>query len=567
MRIKVYGNLMDTEEKSSSFSFSRSKKDLDRISEIVGILAKYQAGKYAGKLLHKEGLPLRIPKIGTPPQISRMNPQERLHAMLEELGTTFVKLGQLLGTRDDIIGVEYAAELSKLQDKMQPFPAEEAKRVIKEELGKSVTELFAHFESEPMASASVAQVHRALLKNGKRVVVKVQRPGIEERVKEDIRIMHYLAFLAERNIPEIRKYDPRYLVNEFERSMIKELDFLREAKNSERLKENFKNNKGVYVPIVYDEMCTKRVLVMEEIIGTKLSDIIDPKKKTKEFNRKVIAQRCLHAFFQMVLVDGFYHADPHPGNIIIIGKDTICFLDFGRCATIDRELAESIFKLALFAVDDDVNGLIAHLVRTNLIGDNIDMQGLKTDLTDLLDMYYSTEIRNVKIGHMLADLMTIIGGYDFNRPRELAELTRALLILEGAGQQLDPTFNIAEEFEPFATEFLAPNFDAEKIGDIIKSNLLDFEYIARDFPNSFRKFMKKMSEGKITLELEHKNLAIITADMKNVSDRISVAMILAALIVGSSVIVLTLPDNILGLLLFAISAALGVWLVVKTLFM
>ncbi len=558
---------MAMEEKTTSFSFSRSKKDLNRISEIVGILVKYQVGKYTGKLLHREGIPVHIPRIGTPPQISRMSPPERLHAILEELGTTFVKFGQLLGTRDDIIGADYATELSKLQDKMHPFPADEAKRVINEELGKPVTELFAHFESEPMASASIAQVHMATLKNGKKVVVKVQRPGIEEKVKEDIRIMHYLAFLAERNIPEVRKYDPGYLVDEFERSMVKELDFLREAKNSERLKENFKDDKGVYVPVVYGELCTKRVLVMEEIIGVKLSDIIDPKKKTREFNRKVIAQRCLHAFFQMVLVDGFYHADPHPGNIMIIGKDTICFLDFGRCATIDRELAESIFKLALFAVDDDVNGLVAHLTRTNLIGDNVNMQGLRTDLTDLLDMYYSTDIKNVKIGHMLADLMAIIGRYDFNRPRELAELTRSLLILEGAGQQLDPTFNIAEEFEPFATEFLTSSFNPEKIGEIIKNNMLDFGYIARDFPNSLRKFMKKMSEGKITLELEHKNLAILTADMKNASDRISVAMILAALIVGSSVIVLTLPDNILGLLFFAISAALGIWLVVKTLFM
>ncbi len=543
------------------FSFSRSKRDLERIGHILNILVKFQVGGYVHKILHKEKLPIRISRLSAPPEISRMNPPERLALMFEELGTSFVKFGQLLATRDDLIGADYAAELSKLHDNMKSFPAEEAKLIIKEELGKSVGEIFSRFEDKPMASASIAQVHRATLKNGKKVVVKIQRPGIEKTIIEDIRIMHYLAYLADKNFPEFHRFDPQYLVDEFERSILKELDFLREARNSERLRENFKDDKGVYVPLVYDNLTTKRVLTLEEIKGTKLTEIIT--SNSKKINKKLIAQRCLQAYLHMILIDGFYHADPHPGNIMVIDRDVICFLDAGRCATIDKELAESIFQLVMFSVNNDANGLISHLLRTNLIEEGVDTKDLKADLVDLLDTYYSPDIRNIKIGRMLSDLMAIISKYDFNRPRELADLTRTLLILEGAGTQLYPEFNIAEEFKPYAKKYLDQGFDREKIAGVIQSTMLDFQYMAKDFPSIFRRFMKAISQGKITLQLEHKNLDILTANMKNMTDRVSVALILAALIVGSSAI--GQINKPLGLAFFLISSALGIWLVLKTL--
>jgi ubiquinone biosynthesis protein len=546
---------------AKSNMFSQSKKDLNRIGHIFGILIKFQAGTYVNKILHKEKLPVHISRYKSPPEINRMNPPERTALMFEELGTSFVKFGQLLATRDDLIGPDYAAELSKLHDDMESFPTEEAKRIIKEELGRPVGEIFSSFENEPMASASIAQVHRATLKNGKKVVVKVQRPGIEETIKEDVRIMHYLAYLVDKNIPESHRYDPQYLVDEFERSIIGELDFLREVRNQERLKENFKDDKGIYVPIVYNDLCTKRVLTMEEIKGAKLTEIIS--SNSKKIDKKLIAKRCLQAYFHMILIDGFYHADPHPGNIMIINHDVICFLDFGRCATIDKDLADSIFQLVLFAINNDANGLISHLFRTGLIEEGVDTKSLKADLTALLNSYYSPNIKNVKIGQMLSNLMSIISKYDFNRPTELADLTRTLLILEGMGTQLDPDFNIAEEFRPYANKYLVQSFDLNKMADVVKSNLLDFQYIAKDFPSAFRRFMKAVSQGKITLQLEHKNLDIITANMKNMSDRVSVALILAALIIGSSAI--GQINKTLGLFFFILSSALGVWLVLKTL--
>ena len=544
--------------KHGLFSISQNKQDLDRIARILNILVKFQLDQFADKLRLGEKLPIRTLRKGKCPEYKSQ--QERLRLMIEELGTTFVKFGQMLSTRQDIVGMEYVVELAKLQDNMRPFSTEQAKRIIKEELGKPVSELFSSFGEEPLASASVAQVHRATLKNGKKVVVKIQRPDIEETIKEDVRIMQYLAHIAYKHIPEVRKYDPEYLVDEFKRSIMKELDFQREAKNAQRLKENLKNDAGVYVPLIYEEFCTKRVLTMEEITGTKLSTVIN--SNSGKYDKRLIARRCMQLFFKMVMVDGFYHADPHPGNIIIKGNNTICFLDFGRVGTVDKEVADNIFRLASFAVNDDVNGLVAHLIRTNIINESVNMENFKADISDVLDTYYSTQIKDVKMGHLLSDLLEVVGNYDFNRPREVAELTRALLILEGVGMQLDPKFNVAEAFEPYTKLVLSSEWNPKRMAEIVKNDVLDIQYLAKDLPMILRRFFRKMEDGRIKLELEHKNLEVFSADLDRISSRLSTALILAALIVASSIIVQV--NGILGVLGFVLSGALGIWHVLKT---
>ncbi len=539
---------------------SQRRQDLDRIARIMNVLVKYQAGRFADRVRLKEKLPIRLLKKKPQQEIVRLTPQERLRMVLEELGPTFVKFGQLLSTRSDIIGTAYAAELAKLQDKMKPFPVEQARLIITEELGKTINELFVSFEAAPLASASIGQVHRALLKDGKHVVVKVQRPGIEDTIKEDLRLMHYLAALAAKHIPEARQYDPVYLVDEFERSILKELDFFRESKSAERLKKNFKGDSSIYIPEVYGGMCTKRVLVMEEIKGAKLSDIIAA-GTDRRYNRALIARRCATAFFKMVLVDGFYHADLHPGNIMILKGNVICLLDFGRVGTIDKEMAERLLMLALYAVEGDVNGLVSHMVRTGMVTEGSKMGAFKADVSDVLDEYYSTRIVDVKMGHMLSDLTTVLGKYEFNRPREIAELTRSLLILEGMGTQLNPAFNIAEEFEPYAKKLLPSGWGARRLAEIVKNDILDLEYIAQVFPAALRSFVRKIEEGKIRIELAHKDLDVFTDDLDRISDKLSVALIMAALIVGSSVVINT--SRMLGLFGFVASGVLGLWLALK----
>ena len=543
----------------SIFSISQNKQDLDRIAEIMSLLVNFEMGEFADRIRIGEKLKIRLPFHRRNPEMVRKSPQERMRMMLEELGTTFVKFGQLLSTRGDIVGEEYAVELAKLQDKMKPFPSDQAERIIEQELGSPVKTLFKSFSPEPLASASVGQVHRAVLKNGKRVIVKVQRPGIYKTVKEDLRIMQYLAKQVDKHIPELKEYDPVYLVDEFERAMMKELDFLREAKSAMRLKEDFQGDSSVYIPTVYDEMCTARVLVMEEAMGDKLSDII--KDGSKKYDRKLIAKRLVRAFFKMVLVDGFYHADLHPGNIMILKKGVICFLDFGRVNTIDSDVAENIFRLALFAVDDDTNGLVSHMIRTGMISDSDSSDSFKADISDVLDAYYSKKVVEVKMGQMLSDLMSVISKYQFNRPREIAELTRSLLILEGVCYSLDPKFNIAEEFEPYAKDVLPEGMSLQRLFGVIKNDALDIEYIARNLPAALRSFIKKVGEGTLKIELEHKDLMEFSSDLDRISNKLSIALLVSALIVASSIIVQV--SRGIGLLGFVLSGLLGIWLVLK----
>jgi ubiquinone biosynthesis protein len=543
------------------FSISQSKKDLNRISQILDILVKFQLDEVANRLRLGERLPIRLRKPRVTPEIVRTTPEERMRLMLEELGTTFVKFGQLLSTRRDIIGATYAAELAKLQDSMKPFPTEKAREIVAEELGKPISEIFSFFEGTPIASASVGQVHRATLKDGTKVVVKVQRPGIEDTIKSDLRLMHYLAGMVNKHVPEFRKYDPVYLVNEFDRSIMKELDFQRESKNAERLGINFKGDPGIHIPAVFENLCTKRVMVMEELRGAKLSDIISG--HSKKYDNALIARRCVRAFFKMVLVDGFYHGDMHPGNIMILGRNVVGLLDFGRVDRIDKEVAERMLKLALFAVEGDVNGLVEHMIRTGMIKDTANTDSFKADVSDVLDQYYSVRIVDVKMGQMLSDLVDVLGRYEFNRPRELAELTRSLLIVEGMCNELDPRFNIAEEFEPYAKKILPGGWDPLKLMEIVKNDMLDFEYVARSLPTTVRRFLSKMEEGKLRIELAHRDLDVFTEDLDRISDKMSLAMIVAALIVGSSLVIRT--SSIIGLTGFVASAVLGIWLAFKAL--
>jgi ubiquinone biosynthesis protein len=540
--------------------FSQGKRDLVRLTQIMDILIKYQLGEVVDKVRIGEKLPLHL-RRQKPNEVKKYKTQEeRIREMFEELGTTFVKLGQLLSTRGDIIGPTYAAELSKLQDHMKPFPPEESKHIIEEELGKPVSKIFSSFESEPMASASIAQVHRAVLNDGSKVVVKVQRPGIEQTIREDLRIMHYLAKMADKYVPESRRYDPKYLVDEFERSILKELNFLRESRNALHLRENFKDYKGIYVPRIYDNLSTRRVLVMEEVHGTDLSEVI--KSRTKKFNKTLIAKRTADAFFKMVMEDGFYHADLHPGNIIILDRNIISFIDYGRMDTIDKYVAENIFHLATLAINNDSRGIVGHLVRTDMLSEGSDVEALKADLTDLLEAYYTNKVSKVELGNIMSDLLALMDRYNFNRPRELAELTRAFLLLEGTGMQLDPDFSVAEEFLEYTKRTRSGKVSLKDLQSSVGTNLVDIEYTLRSLPTIIGKLLKRLGDGTIRVELEHKDLAVLVRDIEQVGTSLSISLIIAAVIIGSSLIVPTHP--LLAEPVFVISVAIGVIWALKT---
>lgn len=541
-------------------SLRRNGREFRRAVQIFRTVAKFGMRSAMERIRIGEKLPMKAgPKEAA--GMEGIGENARIRMLFEELGTTFVKFGQILSTREDLVGQGLADELSKLQDSMKPFPSDQARSEVEGQLGRKITDVFSSFDDRPTASASIAQVHRAVLKDGTPVVVKVQRPGIEETIREDLRIMRYMAAMLDKYVPEMRHWNPKLMVDEFERSILKELDFRREAKSAMRMKENFAGERGVYVPDVYEELSTGKVLVMEEAKGTKLSEVI--RSRSKRFDRTLIAKRGADALFKMVLVDGFYHGDLHPGNILVMKGNVVCFLDFGRVGSIDRDLAMSMLRLVTFAVENDPAGLVKQLGRMGLVGDGVDVEAFTEDMGDLLDMYYSRRLEDVQMGRLLRGLMSVTDKYRVRSPRAFTELSRALFITEGVAEQLDPKFNAFAEFAPYAQKASSMAMSPKRLSGILKDNYLEIEYLFRTFPTALRKIMGKLEAGELKVELVHTNLASFSEDLDRMSNKLSLALVVAAALVGSSIVMSS--NRALGDAGFVVSFVLGAWLVAKVL--
>jgi len=548
-------------------SIAQRKKDVRRIKEIADILIKYGLGYVIDSIRIKEKLIfLKKLKTQVPEEQSEQTIPVRVRKALEELGPTFIKMGQILSTREDLIGGEFAGELSKLQDDTPPFEFEKVEGLIKKELGKPIDEIFASFERAPVASASVAQAHKAVLKNGESVIVKVQRMGIEEQIMDDMNIIRYFAELAEKHMAEAQQFNLPGIVNEFERSIIKELDFRLEARNQLKFRKQFENDATIYIPKVHQEYSTKKILVQEYVEGVKLIDVL---RTENTFDKRLIARRGAAFFFKQVLANGFFHADPHPGNILVLKDNVLCFLDFGMVGHLDNEFIEDLTHLMVFLVNYNVKGLINELLDMGLVNETIDLKSLKYDILDLMEMYYGSELKDVEVGVMLQKLLYILTKYRVELPREFVLLIRAMILVEGVGKKLDPEFNVVEVFTPFAENTVKKDVTPEKLVDVLMENVFELKHFMKSIPGGVKRILTKLESGKIKIEFEHKNLNVFSYGLERTSNKISVALIISALIVGSSLImqtekgVLFLEFPVLGILGFIISAVLGILLVIS----
>jgi ubiquinone biosynthesis protein len=489
----------------------------------------------------------------------------RFRKALEELGPTFIKLGQLLSTREDVVGRSMAEELSKLQDDVPTFDFLTAKQTIETDLGKPIGRVFSSLDPKPLASASIGQVYLGRLKDGRKVVVKVLRPGIKETVDEDLAIMRHLADLAYRYIPESRAYGPREVVAEFDRSIHKEMDYLLEAKNAKRFYENFRADPTIVIPKVYEDYCTTRVLTMEYINGVKFKDL---SKSDKRFDRKALAHRLARAFFKMALVDGYFHADPHPSNIIALPKNRVCFIDFGMVGHLGPEYTEELAGLFMALMSNDVDAMMVCMEDLGMVSSYVNQADLRRDLADLMDEYYDTKIENVQVGEFMRKLTSLTSRHSAMLPRDLVLLSRGIVVLEGTCRALDPKFNSVQVFKPFVSEMSRKRNGLGKLVSQIPSAAFEMSRLAKTAPASIRSILSKIEAGKLEVEFEHKDLNTFTGEMERTSNKISLALILSALIIGSA-LVLTIDKGVtlfglpvLGLVGFLFSAIIGVWLVI-----
>jgi ubiquinone biosynthesis protein len=475
-----------------------------------------------------------------------------------------VKLGQILSTRPDLIPMTYINELTKLQDHVPPFPYEDVKNTIKEELGDYPENIFEKFEEEPLAAASIGQVHKATLKNGREVVVKVQRPGIKRIIEVDLEIMHYLARLMETHLKELEVQKPSGIVEEFARSLEKEINFKTESYNTNRFSKLFKNDKTITCPEVFHDMTTERVLVMELVKGIKCSDI--EKLKEEGYNLKEIARRGAEAIMKQVFVHGFFHGDPHPGNLFILPENVICFIDFGMMGRVTHREQNDFASLLISIIRRDEKAAVRKALLLTQYELEPDEYLLQRDMGDLIDEHLDRPLKDLNFGRFLEEILDILTSHNLRLRPNLFMMVKALISVEKLGRSLDPELDIVSHAEPYIRKIQFRRFNPKNFIQALFDPANDFLQMLNDIPEDVSALIKKTKKGELKIEFEHQGLTPLLNTISKVSSHIAFSIVLAALIVGSSLITLSkIPPRIydipvIGVFGFMISGLMGFWL-------
>ncbi|MFA7405717.1 MAG: AarF/UbiB family protein [Pelobacteraceae bacterium] len=497
--------------------------------------------------------------------IARLTAAERMRLALEELGPTFIKLGQILSTRPDVIPQSFVREFEKLQDDVPSFPFEAVLAQISTELGGPVEQFFAEIDPVPLAAASIAQVHRARLKSGEDVVIKVRRPGIVEIVESDISALVALAGLAERHVSGSELYDPVGVVREFARTIRREMDFSREAHTIEKFRDNFVKTPWMYFPHVYWEQTSRAVLTMEYVAGIKVSD-----RETligQGLDGTLIARRGADAFLEMVLKHGFFHGDLHPGNVLILPGNVICLLDYGIVGRLDEGLITFLTDILSAIVNRDMDEVVSLLLFAGDISDSLDIRALKRDLFNFIDGYYEIPLKEIEVGRMLMEFIEIITLYSIRIPPDLMLLAKSLVLIEGMGRALDPAFDMVEHLRPFIVKAIRQKLSPLRISRDINQILASYLNLARNIPRDLKEIINRINRNKFKIDLEHRGLDKFTADFDRSINRLSISMILAATIIGSSIIMQTdkgpkfMDFPVFAFLGYSVAGLVGLWLV------
>jgi ubiquinone biosynthesis protein len=551
------------------FRVNRNIRTIRRYRTILGVLIKYGFGHFVEQLNIDYYLELgkRLVTLNKmPKELERLSQQQRLRLAMEELGPTFIKLGQLLSTRPDVLGKEYILEFSKLQDKVPAVSLDEIKAQILRELGSPTEEIFAEFSSQPIAAASIAQVHRGRLKSGEEVVFKVRRPGIAKIVETDIDVLTGLAYLIEQHVPTIALYDPIGLVKEFRRNIMRELDFNREGRTVDRFAVNFTGSTTVYTPKIFWEFSGEIVLTMEYVPGIKISEL--EQLTAQGYDLKEIARRGADAFLKQVLDFGLFHADPHPGNVFILPDQVICMLDYGMVGRLGQDLKNQLIDLLQALLERDVDRIISQLLYSGELSDNTNLKNLKRDLHDFIEDYYDIVLQDIKVGRLLSEFIEILTHHRIHFPADFMLLAKALVIMEGVGRQLDPDFNMLSHMHPYINKLVRERFGPKNVATQASRLAHAYTSLAKSLPNDIKEFINRLNRNQFKIDLEHRGLEKLVTDLDRSSNRVAFALIIGSLIVGSSLVMqinkgpMIFGFPLLGLLGYSIAGLLGLWLAV-----
>lgn len=539
-------------------------RDLRRLGHILQVMAEKGWGHYVERLRLKGYLPERRVE----PMAEGLSDAQRFRLALEELGTTFIKFGQMLSIRRDLLPDEVIRELQKLQDAVPPFPAEQARHTIEEELGRPVEQLFAAFDDSPLAAASIAQVHTARLADGTSVIVKVQRPDIESVIQVDLEILFFIARLLHKHVPEMERYDPVGLVEEFSETIMRELDFRREGRNAERFRDNFRDDPSVVAPRVFWEVSRRRVLTMERMAGHKITADYPPDPA----QRQHLAETLVRLYLTQLFEHGFFHGDPHPGNLFVMDDGRLCFHDFGIVGRLGARDQENLKQLFLALMLRDAEWMADVYLDLGGGGADVDRDAFARDLSESLEQYYAVSAEESSFTEVLYQFVRLGRRHRIHVIREFLLVVKALMTMESVVRGLQPRFDMVAALQAYLPRLISqqwlPGFSwPDMLGKGYRA-YSTLRLAAMGLPRAVSRIMRQLQRGEAVLRLRHEQLEGLEQHLDRASNRLSLSLIIASIVVGSSIVMSTdvgphygdIP--LLGLFGYMLATLLGLWWVV-----
>lgn len=538
---------------------------LRRSSEIASALSRHGLGW----LVVQVGLGHRVPFergwLGHPAREAAYTQAEHLRLALSDLGATFIKLGQALSTRPDVVPPEYVAQLALLQDAAPPIPFEQVCQVVCDELGHPPQDLLAEFDPQPLASASIGQAHGGKLKNGSPVIVKVQRPGVAGLVERDLEILAGVAEWAKAHTRFGRDYDPPALVEEFAFTLRNELDYRREGENADRFRRNFASDPAAYIPRVYWDLTTSRVLTLERVSGIKISDMAALNEAGVD--RRTVAQNAVRLMLREVFEFGFFHADPHPGNFFVRPDGAIALIDFGMVGRLDEHLQETLLRVGLAVARQDAARLADEFYALGIAGGRARRTVLRRDLDHFMSRYAGRPIKELTAGQATHEVMAVARRHRLQLPSELVMLFRVVGMSEGLGARLDPDFRLFEFAAPYLQQFWLERRSPAALTRRAALSLLDAAELGLDLPQRAGRLLGQMERGELAVNVSHEGLPEFTRQLQRMANRLALSILLAATVVALGLVMVvyhprawdTYGGWLFGLA-FLLALGFGTWL-------
>ncbi|MGE3317554.1 MAG: ABC1 kinase family protein [Planctomycetaceae bacterium] len=502
----------------------------------------------------------RVFRRGKPAPVLQATQAQRIRMALEELGPTFIKFGQVISTRPDLIPADVIEELSKLQERVPPFPYEVVAQTIERELGEPISRCFADFDPTPLAAGSLGQVHRAKYRDGTALAVKVRRPNAVADVERDLMLLMEMAVLLERHLPETAVFDPIGLVNHFTRTIRRELNYTREARSMDEFARLFRNDATLRVPRVYWDCTTDAVLTMEYISGYRVDDA--EAVASAHISPHHLAANGARIFMKQAFQLGIFHGDPHPGNLRVMRDGSLCLLDFGMIGMLEDDMREQLVDLFLSIHRRDVPSAVRLIQKIGQPFRPCELPLLRADVRDFVENYYELPLERLNVGNMLTDFVRILSNHGIRCPGDLMLLIRAIVTLEGVGRDLDPDFNFAQHLAPFVEEIVRERHNPKQMASRAMAETRTFLQLAHDVPLHVGKAIEKLSKDELKLQFEHRGIDHLITEIDRSSNRVVIGLVLSSLIVASALVIRAGIGTLwFSIPIFLLSSLLGAWLV------